>query len=250
MLVINATRSHSQIMGGFAPLPDGSVAFNFGNVIDDPNITVIRALRNSVVVSSLHTLFAVYFSALTAFGIHAYNFKGKKVAFTFILMVMIIPTQVSALGFVNLMRDFGLIDTFIPLTVPAIASPLVFFFMIQYLKGAFPLEILEAARIDGSNEFMTFNRIAIPLMKPALAVQAIFTFVASWNSFFLPALILNSQENHTLPIVISTLRNANIANLDMGSVYMLIALSIIPVVIIYMLLAKFIIQGISLGAVK
>lgn len=250
MLIINATRAHSQIMGGFSLLPGGSFFANFNNAIADSNMPVMRAMLNSAIVATFNVLFAVYFSALTAYGIHAYTFRGKKTAFTFILMIMMIPTQVSALGFVNLMRDIGFIDTFIPLTVPAMAAPIVFFFMIQYLKSALPLEIVEAARIDGSSEFMTFNRIVLPLMKPALAVQAIFTFVGSWNNFFMPALILNSQENHTLPILISRLRGADLASLDMGQVYMLIAFSIVPVIVVYMLLARFIVRGISLGAVK
>ena len=98
--------------------------------------------------------------------------------FTFILAVMMIPTQVTALGFLQLLGKIGLDDSFVPLIVPSIAAPVTFFYMKQYMESNLPLELVEAARIDGSGEFNTFNKIVFPLMKPAIAVQAIFTFGA------------------------------------------------------------------------
>ena len=165
-------------------------------------------------------------------------------------MVMMVPTQVTALGFVRLMASMGFKDSFIPLTVPAIASPVVFFFMIQYMKSSLPLEVIEAARIDGAGEFYAFNRIVLPMMKPAIAVQAIFTFVSSWNNYFLPALILDSKKKLTMPILIAQLRSADFMKFDMGQVYLLIALAIFPVVIVYLCLSKFIVRGVALGSVK
>ena len=134
--------------------------------------------------------------------------------------------------------------------VPAIAAPTVFFFMKQYMDSALPLDIVEAARIDGSGEFRTFNSLIMPIMKPAIAVQAIFTFVSSWNNFFIPALILDMPTKRTLPIVIGIIRSADYAKFDMGAVYMAIGISILPVAIVYLILSKFIIRGIALGAVK
>jgi len=118
------------------------------------------------------------------------------------------------------------------------------------MKSTLSVEIIEAARIDGSHEFMTFNRIVMPLMKPALAVQAIFTFVGTWNSFFMPALLLDDPNMFTLPILISRLRGADFLNFDLGQVYMLIGLSLLPVVIAYLILSKYIVAGVSLGGVK
>ena len=166
------------------------------------------------------------------------------------MLVMMVPNQVSALGFLQMIEDFNMMDTFFPLILPTIASPIVFFFMIQYMKSALPVEIVEAARIDGSGEFKTFNRIVLPIVKPALAVQAIFAFVAAWNNFFLPTLILESPQNKTLPILISQLRSADYLKFDMGQVYIMIALSILPIIIVYLLLSRFIIRGITLGSVK
>ena len=163
---------------------------------------------------------------------------------------MTMPTQVSALGFLRLMTNMKLTDTLIPLFLPSIAAPTVYYFMISYMKSNLPMEIVEAARIDGSGEFHTFNYIVLPIMKPALAVQAIFTFVASWNNYFVPALILTSNKKKTLPILIAQLRSADFLKFDMGQVYMLIAIAIMPVIIIYLFLSKFIVAGVALGGVK
>ena len=193
---------------------------------------------------------SVYFSALTAYGIYAYDFKFKKLANAFILLIMMVPTQVTTLGFLDEIRAFGLIDSFIPLIVPGIAAPATYFFMIQYMKSALPMEIVEAARIDGGNEFYNFNKIVLPIMKPAMAVQAIFSFVNSWNNYFVPNLVLESESKWTLPKYIAFIRSADFAKFDLGQLYMTIALAIIPMIIIYLLLSKFIIRGVALGGVK
>ena len=165
-------------------------------------------------------------------------------------MIMMIPTQVTALGFVKLVSNMGLEDSLIPLIVPTIASPVVFFYIKQYMESSLPLSLIEAARIDGAGEFHTFNAIVLPLMKPAIAVQAIFTFVSSWNNYFTPALILHDDKKKTLPILIAQLRAADWLKFDMGQVYVMVAFSIFPVIIVYLILAKHIVQGVALGCVK
>ena len=162
----------------------------------------------------------------------------------------VLPTQVSALGFLQLITKMGLKNSFIPLIIPSIAAPAVFFFMKQYLDASLPMEIVEAARIDGAGEFYTFNHIVLPIMKPALAVQAIFSFVSSWNNYFIPALVLDTADKKTLPILIAQLRSADFLKFDMGKVYMLVAIAILPVIIVYLLLSKFIVRGVALGGVK
>ena len=150
----------------------------------------------------------------------------------------------------SLITKMGLKNSFIPLILPSIAAPTVFFFMKQYLDASLPMEIVEAARIDGAGEFYTFNKIVLPIMKPALAVQAIFSFVASWNNYFIPALVLDSADKKTLPILIAQLRSADFLKFDMGKVYMMVAIAILPVIIVYLLLSKFIVRGVALGGVK
>lgn len=250
LMMINATRSHAEIQSSFTLLPGSSLVTNFRNLYEDPNMPVLRSLGNSLFVSTCSAFLTIYFSALTAYGIYAYSFKFKKLAYTFILLIMMVPTQVSALGFVNLMRDFGLNDTFWPLILPGIAAPMSFFFIKQNMESSLPLEIVEAARIDGGNEFYNFNKVIFPILKPSMAVQAIFTFVGSWNNYFMPALILESNEKKTLPILVAQLRSADYAKFDMGKVYMLLAVTILPLIFVYLILSKFIIRGITLGSVK
>lgn len=249
VLFINATRSHSELTKGFSPIPSGNLLINWKNLLAG-TLPVWSGLINSVFVATCSAALSVYFSAMTAYAIHAYDFKLKKAIFTFILMVMMIPTQVTSLGFLQLIGKMKLDDSFIPLIVPSIAAPVTFYYMKQYLESTLPLSIVEAARIDGSGEFRTFNNIVLPLMKPALAVQAIFTFVQSWNNYFIPALVLHTEGKKTLPILIAQLRSADFLKFDMGQVYIMIAFSILPVVIVYMFLSKFIIQGVALGGVK
>ena len=250
ILFINTTRSHPDIQKGFSIIPGKSFFVNLNSVLNNKNLPVLSGLMNSVIVSSVSAILATYFSTLTAYAIHAYEFKFKKFAFGFIMVIMMIPTQVSALGFVKLMGDMGLMNSFIPLTVPTIASPIIFFFMKQYMQSALPMDLVEAARIDGAREFRIFNQIVLPIMKPAIAVQAIFTFVSAWNNYFIPALLLNKDNKKTLPILIAQLRSADFLKFDMGQVYMLIAISIFPVIIVYLILSKNIVSGITLGSVK
>ncbi len=250
MLLINTTRSHAAINQGFSLIPGKSFVTNFKNTIHNETILIVRGMFNSLFISTVSVVLSVYFSAMTAYAVHAYDFRLKKAVMNFILLIMTIPTQVGALGFVNMITAMNLKNTFIPLIVPSIAAPAVFFFMRQYMESSLPLEIVEAARIDGSGEFRTFNEIVLPLLKPAIAVQAIFGFVASWNNYFTPALVLTKAEKKTLPLWIAFLRSADFAKFDMGQLYMMIAFSIFPVIIIYFLLSKFIVQGVALGGVK
>lgn len=250
VMIINMTRFTSDIQKGFSLIPGSHLLKNFKTVINNNDWKMLSSLKNSFIIAGLSALLSTYFSALTAYAIHVYDFKLKKFAFTFILMIMMVPAQVTSLGFVRLINSWNLTNSFIPLIVPSIAAPATFFFMKQYMDSSLPLEIVEAARIDGCGEFRTFNKLITPILKPAIAVQAIFTFVTSWNNYFIPALILDDKNKRTLPIVIGIIRSADYAKFDMGAVYMAIGISIIPVAVVYLVLSKFIIRGIALGSVK
>ena len=249
ILFINATRTNSALKQGFTLIPGGNAWNNWSNLVHG-TMPIWNGLFNSFIIAGLSAALSTYFSAVTAYAIHVYNFKLRNIFFTFVLMIMTIPTQVTALGFVRLVTNMKLEDNFIPLIVPAIAAPTVFFYMKQYMDSALPIEIVEAARIDGSGEIRTFNQIVLPILKPAIAVQMIFAFVASWNNYFTPALILHKDKLKTLPILIAQLRSADWLKFDMGQVYMMIAFSILPVIVVYLLLSRFIVQGIALGSVK
>lgn len=250
ILIINATRDHYQIQKGFSFIPGKSFMKNLQNVLNDANVPVLSGIRNSLFVSAMAAALATYFSALTAYGLYAYDFKLKKPAFVFIMLILAMPTQVSALGFVKLVDNLGGLDHLWPLFIPSIAAPAVFYFMHSYLQSSLPMELVEAARMDGCSEFSTFNRIVLPIMKPAIAVQAIFTFVSTWNNYFIPALIISDNKKKTLPILIASLRSADFLKFDMGKVYMLITIAIVPIIIVYLLLSRFIVDGVTLGGVK
>ncbi len=249
ILFINATRSNSELSAGFTPIPSTHLIDNWTNLVKG-TLPIVNGMLNSVLIAALSALLCVYFSTMTAFAIHAYDFKAKKFMFTFILAVMMIPTQVTVLGFLQLIDKMKMTDTFWPLILPSIAAPITFFYLKQYMDSTLSISLIEAARIDGAGEFRIFNTIVLPLMKPAIAVQAIFTFVTSWNNYFVPALVIQSDKKKTLPILIAQLRSADWLKFDMGQVYVMIAFSIFPVIIVYLLLSKYIVGGVALGGVK
>lgn len=250
VLIVNASHSHAELQKGFSALPGKYFWKNLLNVANDGSFPMFRGILNSIIVSGCSAVLCTYFSSLTAYGLYAYDFKARNVAFTFIMAILVMPTQVTAMGFLRLITKMGLYDSLIPLIIPSVASPAVFYFMYSYLQSSLPMSLVEAARIDGSGEFRTFNSIVLPIMKPAIAVQAIFTFVGSWNNYFVPALVIQSKSKMTVPILIATLRGADYMNFDMGKIYMMITVAIVPIIIVYLLLSKFIIAGVTLGGVK
>lgn len=250
ILFVNSTRSHADLQKGFSALPGSHFLTNLKNVTNDGTFPMVRGIINSLIVSGCSATICTYFSALTAYGLYAYDFKLKKIAFTFIMAILVMPTQVTAMGFLRLITKMGMNDSLLPLIIPSIASPSVFYFMYSYLQSSLPLSLVEAARIDGSKEFRTFNQIVLPIMKPAMAVQAIFTFVGSWNNYFVPALVIQSKDKMTVPILIALLRGADYMNRDMGKIYMMIMVAIVPIILVYLILSKYIIAGVTLGGVK
>ncbi len=250
LMIINSTRSNAQLATGFSLLPKENFFKNLVNAWNDSSINIPRDMLNSLIIALSSAILTTYFSALTAYGIHVYDFRGKKLVFTFIMAVMMIPSQVGALGFVQMMNKLHMTNSYIPLIIPGIAAPVVFFYMKQYMESVLPLDVIDAARVDGSGEFYTFNTIVLPIMKPAIAVQMIFSFVSSWNNYFVPALLLDKAEMKTVPIMIAQLRSADYSKFDMGKVYMFILLAILPVLIVYIILSKSIIKGVTAGSVK
>lgn len=274
IMIINATRSHEQIQRGFSILPGVSGWKNFVNlsinkessgsfwqkIITKQNYTkivnyaenypILRGMINSILIAALSALFTTYFSSMTSYGVYMYKFKGRNFAFSFIMAVMMVPTQVSTLGFISLLTKLHLMNNYLAFIVPSIAAPVVFFYMYQSMEATLPYSIVEAARVDGCHEFLTFNRIVIPMMKPAIAVQAIFSFVGSWNNYFVPALVISKKSLWTVPIVIANARNADYMQFDMGIIYTLLCLAVVPLIIVYLFLSRYIISGATAGGVK
>ncbi len=250
LLILMASKSNSQMQGAFNFRWGGHFMENLYNAWNDFSINIPVGMVNSFIVAMSSALITTYFSALTAYGIHVYNFRLKNIVFTFIMAIMMIPSQVSAVGFIQLAYKFGLTNKLWLLIIPSIAAPVVFFYMKQYLESVLPIEMVEAARIDGSSEFRIFNEIVLPIMKPAVAVQMIFSFVSSWNNYFMPALLLTKEKYKTVPIMIANLRSADYSKFDQGKVFMFILLAILPVMAVYTVLSKSIIKGVTSGSVK
>ena len=252
LLVMNATRSSDAIKSGISLIPSTHFLENWKNLMIKQNgmqITLQRAALNSLTITVPGTILSVYFSSLTAYGIFVYDFKLKKLAWAFIMAIMMVPSQISIIGFYRFMLDLKLVDTYIPLIIPTIATPAVVFFMKQYMESTLSIEMIEAARIDGSGELHTFNRIIMPIMKPAVATQAIFQFIAQWNNLFTPTIMLTSDSKKTLPMFVQLL-SSNQFRTDYGVVYVGLFVTIIPLVIVYLILSKYIVAGVALGGVK
>ncbi|QQZ62015.1 carbohydrate ABC transporter permease [Paenibacillus sonchi] len=248
IMFVNATRSTAEIQSGLSLLPSTHMMSNL-RVLLDKSFDPIQGFLNSFTISSSATILTVYFSSLAAYGLVTYDWKLRKPFFTFILCVMMIPSQASAIGFYQFMYKIHWTNSFLPLILPAIAAPAVVFFMRQYLLATLSIEIVEAARVDGSGEFKTFNRIILPLMMPAVATQAIFAFVANWNNLFMPLILLTQKEKYTMPVMVSLLRG-DIYKTEFGSIYMGLALTALPLFVVYFLLSRYIIAGVALGGVK
>ncbi|MGN7765751.1 carbohydrate ABC transporter permease [Paenibacillus sp. 22594] len=248
IMFVNATRSTPEIQSGISLLPSSHMMRNL-QVLLDKSFDPIQGFMNSFIIASSATLCTVYFSSLAAYGLVTYSWKLRGPFFTFIMCVMMIPSQASAIGFYQFMYKLHWTNNFLPLILPAIAAPAVVFFMRQYLLATLSIEIVEAARVDGSGEFRTFNRIIMPLMMPAIATQAIFAFVANWNNLFMPMILLTQKEKYTMPIMVSLLRG-DIYKMEFGSIYMGLALTALPLFVVYFLLSRYIIAGVALGGVK
>lgn len=248
IMITNATRSTAEIQQhAISLLPSGYFMNNL-KILLGKSFNPLAGFVNSMIVSTGSTVCAVYFSTLTAYAIVVYDWKLKRPFFTFIMAVMMIPSQVVTIGFYQMIYQIDLVNSFLPLILPSIAAPSMVFFMRQYMVGALSLEIVQSARIDGAKEFYIFNKIALPIMKPAIATQAIFSFVSSWNNLFLP-LILLRNDKYTMPIMVSLLRG-DIYKTEYGSVYLGLTLTVLPLFIVYFLLSKYIIAGVALGSVK
>lgn len=252
LLILNSTRDSDSIKLGVSLIPGTHFFENWKNLLikqDGMQITLQRALWNSLVITVPATACAVYFSSMTAYGIHVYDFKFKKFAWAFIMAIMMIPNQITAVGFYRFMLKIHLVDTYWPLIIPCIAAPGVVFFMKQYMESTLSIEMIEAARIDGANEFRTFNTIVMPIMKPAVATQAIFQFIAQWNNLFMPTFLINTDAKKTIPMFVQILSSDQFRT-DYGIVYIGIFVTMIPLIVIYLLLSKYIIAGVALGGVK
>lgn len=248
MMMINATREGTDIVRGFTLKPGKAIKENWEMLSGYFNL--FQGLLNSLFVAVLSTALCCYFSAMAAYALAIYKFKGNKVIFTTILLFMMIPAQLGMLGFYDLVNAMGLVDSYIPLIVPAIASPATVFFLRQFILSTLSPALLEAARIDGAGEMRIFHKIVLPIMSPGIATMAIGCFIGSWNNYLMPMILLTTPEKFTLPVMIASMNSSQDIVSNQGAIYLAVAISVIPILIAFAFLSKHIIGGISAGGVK
>ena len=248
LMIVNATRSGVEITRTFTLIPSSHIKENWEVVFSYFNL--FKGMWNSLLVAVPATLFTAYFSALTAYGLAMYQFKGSKLIFTTILVFMMIPGQLGLIGFYNLCTKLHLVNSYIPLVIPAIAAPGTVFFLRQYVLSVLPPSLIEAARIDGAGELYSFHRIVLPVMSPGIATMSIMAFIGNWNSYLTPMIILNKNDKFTLPVMMATLRASTDIQSNQGAIYLAVAISVIPILIVFCFCSKYIISSISAGSVK
>lgn len=259
LMIVNATRSNAEINRGPTFIPGSNLVENWKTLTLgrlDPEsglraggLNIMRGFWNSFYVAVTATVLAGYFSALTAYGFTMYNFRGKKILFAVLLSVIMLPPVITLIGIFKLMVGLGLYNSHWALILPAIASPYTVFFLRGYIGSAFNKSLLEAARMDGATELGIFHRIAMPLIFPGIATMSIFGFLAQWNNYLMPLILLNKQTKYTLPLVIQQL-NTTTYNRDLGALYTGVAVSVVPIIIAFAIFSRYLIDGISFGAVK
>lgn len=248
ILMVNATRSTVEIQQGIGFLPSTHLIENY-QILLGRGLNLARGFANSLFLSTAVMIVSVYFSLLTAYGLVVYDFPGKKAFYNFILVLVMIPMQLSIIGFYQYMSKLGLTDSYIPLILPGIASAGAVFFAKQYLESVVIQDLIDAARVDGAGEMSIFHLVMLPIAAPGAFTMGIFAFIASWNNFFTPFILISSIEKYTLPMLVQTLRG-DVYRTEYGSIYLGLAITVMPILILYALFSRYIVSGIAIGSVK
>ncbi len=248
LLLVNSTRSTNEIQLGISLLPSKYLIANYKYLLGI-GVDMVTGFKNSVFLAFSTTVLTVYFGMLTAYGLKVYKFPGSKFIYNMILILVMLPMQMSIIGFYQYMSRFGLTDNYIPLIIPSIASAGSVFFAKQYLDSILIKDLIDAARIDGATEIGIFHRVMLPIAVPGMFTLGIFSFVASWNNFFNTFIMISSTSKFTLPMMMQLLQG-DVYRKEYGSIYLGMAITIVPIIIFYAVFSRFIVSGIAMGAVK
>ncbi len=202
---------------------------------------------NSLVIALTITIFHVIFDTMAGYAFAKKQFPGKNILFAMLLGTMMIPSYVTLIPMYIVTQKLNLLDTLWAVILPGFAGVFGIFLLRQYIQ-TLPTELLEAARMDGCGELRTFWHVIVPLAKPAIAAQAIFSFVNHWNDFFWPLIVLQSSENYTLPVGVAGLQGE--FTKDFGLIFSGAALAAIPMIIFFLIFQRYFLTGVRMGAVK
>ncbi|MCA0394595.1 MAG: carbohydrate ABC transporter permease [Proteobacteria bacterium] len=208
---------------------------------------VARNFANSLLVSGAITVLSLLVNTMAGYAFAKLRFAGRERIFQLLLAALVVPAQVAMLPLFLLMKQLGLVNSYWGVIVPAMATVFGIFLVRQYARSI-PDELIEAARIDGAGELRIFFQVVLPMLKPVLVTLAIFTFMGAWNDFMWPLIVLTDQAHYTLPVALATLSREHIMDVEMmmaGAV-----VTVLPVLLLFLLLQRYYIQGLLLGSVK
>ena len=211
------------------------------------NFNFLRYFANSVLIAAVVTALVIYISCICGFVLSKYQFRGKNLIFGFVMMTMMIPWSVTIISRYTMFMEAGLQDTYLSLILPVMVSGFGIFMMKQDISSL-PDELLEAARMDGADEFRIFHRIVLPMSKNSISAIAIFQFLWVWEDYLWPYLMIDSEEKQLLAVGLTTFNGRY--STDYGGLFAATAISIIPVLVIYMIFQKRFVAGVAAGAVK
>ncbi len=221
--------------------------FNFFG-IEGPRVAgAIRWLLNTVLMAVAAMLLTCFTATMAGYALAKKRFAGRALLFSLIVCAMALPKQVILIPLIKEMSALSLIDTLWAVILPTVGWPFGVFLMKQFSEGI-PGEILEAARVDGSSEWRTFISIVIPMVKPGIGALAIFTFINSWNDYFMQLIMLQSSANYTISLGIATMQAETTT--DLGLLMAGAALAAAPIIIVFLIFQKYFTKGIAMGAVK
>ncbi len=245
LMFLMATQDNQTIFAGKILTLGRSLSDNFQTVAE---AEYFRSFLNSLFVSVSSTLLTVFFGAMAGFGFAKYEFRHKKIIYQLVILTMLVPMEVGLVAFVWEMKILHLSKTFLPLILPNMANAFSVFWMTQYIKDAFPYELIESGRIDGCSDMGIFLRMALPIIKPAIFTLSVISFLQSWNNYLLPMIMINDPKKFTVPLVIASIGNMFVA--DYGARLLAVAAGILPIMIVFILFSRQITEGLASGAVK
>jgi ABC-type glycerol-3-phosphate transport system permease component len=220
---------------------------NYTAILQDKDIPLAQNLFNSVFVSVMRVVITLFTSSYAGYIFAKYHFKGKNLAFGIILIQIMIPFQVVMIPNYLLVVKLGLIDSLWALIIPAFVDAYGIFMMKQFIE-ALPAELMDAARIDGASEFGIYSRIVLPQMGPPLASLGIFTFMATWNDYLWPLIVLTSPEKRTIPLLVVWFQTAHVSN--QGLILAASILTLLPIFVVYIFLQRWIVDQATSSAFK
>jgi len=246
LMIVNSTHGSFEIVTKLNLGIGNKLAENYADM--QANVNIWRGFLNSLIISVFSTILVAYFGTLTAYGFAKFQFPGKGILFGIVLGSMMIPAQLSIIGFYQLCLKLKMLNTYWPFIIPGIANATTVFFLRGIIEKSIPDSLIEAARLEGCSEIGIFNKLILPCCIPGVVTMCIFNFVSSWNNYMGPLVILNRNEKYTLPVMISMIKG--LYQYDYGAMYLAIAISVVPIIIVYCVLSRYIIDGLTAGAVK